>query len=183
MRLLERLAIVLVALVIAVAVIVLLSGGPLAGRDNPGLAGPSNQIGISYRDLGDAHLTPGAKLPRYDSDPPTSGAHVPVAVRHDQSTISDNQLLQALELGNVVVMYGTRQPPQDLRRLAASIAAPFTPALAAAGQAVILTRRPGTRGLLAIAWAHLLHVRSAADRQLRSFMLFWLGRGAPPSDN
>ena len=106
-----------------------------------------------------------------------------VAIRHDERTLSDNQLLQALELGNVVVMYGTAKPPRDLRRLAASVAAPFTPALAAAGQAVILARRPGTHGLLALAWTHLLHVRSAEDRQLRSFILFWLGRGAPPSHN
>ncbi len=183
MRLLERLAIVLLSVVIAVAVIVLLSGGPLTGHDNPGLSGPSNQIGVAYRDLGDAHLKPGAKPPRYDSDPPTSGPHVGVAIRHDERTISDDQLLQALEAGNVIVMYGTAKPPRDLRRLAASVAAPFTPALAAAGQAVILARRPGTHGLVALAWTHLLHVRSAADRQLRSFILFWLGRGAPPSHN
>jgi hypothetical protein len=183
MRLLERLAIVLVALAIAVAVIVVLSGGPLAGRDDPGLSGPSTQIGLSYRDLGDAHLRPGAKPPHYDSDPPTSGAHVPVAVRHDRTELSNSQLLQALELGNIVVLYGTRQAPRDLRRLAGSLAAPFTPALAAGGQAVILARRPGTSGLVALAWTRLLHVRSAADRQLRSFILFWLGHGAPRPDN
>jgi hypothetical protein len=183
MTLLERLAIVLVSLAIAIAVIVLLSGGPLSGRDNPGLTGPINQIGLAFRDLGDAHLIPGSKLPHYDSKPPTSGAHVPVAIRHDRSVISDNQLLQALELGNVVLMYGTPEPPPALRRLADSIAAPFTPALAAAGQAVILGRRPGTRGLIALAWTHLLHVRSATDRRLRSFILFWLGRGAPRSHN
>jgi hypothetical protein len=183
MRLLERLAIVLLSLVIAVAVIVLLSGDPLTGHDSPGLTGPTDQIGAAYRDLGDAHLKPGARPPRYDSDPPTSGAHVPVAIRQDERPVSDNQLLQALELGNVVVMYGGAKPPADVRRLVGSIAAPFTPALAAAGQAVILVPRPGTRGLLALAWAHLLHVRSASDRQLRSFILFWLGRGAPSSHN
>ncbi|HXO09473.1 MAG TPA: DUF3105 domain-containing protein [Solirubrobacteraceae bacterium] len=183
MRLLERLAIVLVSLAIATAVIVLLSGGPLTGHDNPGLSGPSNQIGLSYRDLGDAHLKPGARPPHYDSDPPTSGPHVAVAVRHDGTTISNDQLLQALELGNVVVLYGTRQPPRDLRRLAGSVAAPFSPALAAAGQAVIVAQRPGTRGLVALAWTRLLHVKSAVDRQLRSFILFWLGHGAPRPDN
>ena len=183
MRLIERLAIVLVSLAIAIGVILLLSGAPLTGHDSPGLRGPTNQIGLRFRDQGDRHLKPGAKLPRYDSNPATSGAHVPTAIRSDESMISNNQLLQALELGNVVVMYGTRRPPRDLRRLAASIAAPFTPALAAAGQAVILARRPGTRGLLALAWTRLLHVRSAADHQLRSFILLWLGHGAPRSHN
>lgn len=178
MRLLERLVIVVVSFAIAIAVIVVLSGGPLSGRDNPGISGPTTQLGLHFRDLGDGHLTPGAPRPRYDSNPPTSGPHTPAAVRHDESTISDDQLLQALALGNVVVMYGTGRPPRQLRRIAASVAAPFTPALAAAGQAVILAHRPGLKGLLAIAWTRLLHVRSAADPQLRSFMLFWLGRGA-----
>jgi hypothetical protein len=178
MRLLERLAIVVVSLAIAIGVIVLLSGGPLTGRDNPGITGPSTQLGIGFRDLGDAHLASGSPRPHYDSNPPTSGPHVPVSVRHDESTLSDDQLLEALARGNVVVMYGSKNPPKQLRRLAASVAAPFTPALASAGQAIILAHRKGLSGLLGVAWTRLLHVRTAGP-QLRSFMLFWLGRGAP----
>jgi Protein of unknown function (DUF3105) len=174
----ERVVIVLVSFAIAVAVIVLLSGGPLTGSDNPGITGPTSQIGTHYRDLGDATLPAGSGPPHYNSQPPTSGPHVPVAVRHDDTTLSDNQLLQALALGDVVVFYGTRTPPRDLRALATALAAPFTPALAAAGQAVILARRPGTPGLLGLAWTRLVHVRSAVDPQLRSFILYWLGRGA-----
>jgi hypothetical protein len=179
MRGLERVAIVLAAFALSIAVIAVLSGGLLAGRDSPGVSGPDTQLGAQFRDLGAAHLAPGAAHPRYDSDPPTSGAHVPVPVRHDDANLSDDQLLQALELGNVVVMYGTRRPPAGLRRLAARVAAPFTPALAAAGQAVILARRPGTSGVLGVAWTHLVDVRSPDDPQLRSFVLYWLGRGAP----
>jgi Protein of unknown function (DUF3105) len=174
----ERVAIVVVSFAIAVAVILLLSGGPLTGSDNPGITGPASQIGTQYRDLGDGTLPPGSKPPRYDSQPPTSGPHVPVAVRRDDAALSDNQLLQALALGDVVVLYGPRTPPQNLRALATSAAAPFSPALAAAGQAVILARRPGTAGLLGLAWTRLVHVHSATDPQLRSFILFWLGRGA-----
>lgn len=177
----ERVAIVVVSLAIAVAVIVLLSGGPLTGGDNPGITGPASIIGTQYRDLGDGTLSASSQPPHYDSQPPTSGPHLPVAVRHDDATLSDNQLLQALALGDVVVMYGTRTPPRNLRALAASVAAPFTPALAAAGQAVILAHRPGTPGLLGVAWTRLVHVRSAVDPQLRSFILYWLGRGATRS--
>ncbi len=179
MSALERVVIVLASFAIAITVIVVLSGGPLTGSDAPAITGPVTQIGTQFRDLGDGTLAPGARPPRYDSQPPTSGAHVAVAVHHDDSTLSDNQLLQALALGDVVVMYGTRTPPPGLRALAAAVAAPFTPALAAAGQAVILARRAGTAGLLGVAWTRLVHVRTAADPQLRSFILYWLGRGAP----
>jgi Protein of unknown function (DUF3105) len=179
MRLLERIAIVVAAFAISTGVIAVLSGGLLAGRDDPGVAGPSAQLGAQFRDLGDAPLAPGARRPQYDSSPPTSGAHVPVLIDHDQSPISDDQLLQALQTGDVVIMYGTRRPPSGLHALAVAIALPFTPALAAAGQAVILARRPGTNGLLGLAWTRLIHVRSASDPQLSMFAQYWLGRGAP----
>src|SRR4029077_18079026 len=101
-------------LVLAVGVIVILSGGPLAGRDDPGISGESPQLGVQFPDLGHAHLQPGARQPGYNSDPPTSGAHVPVPVTRDGAELSDDQLLQALEVGDVVLMYGSDQPPARL---------------------------------------------------------------------
>ncbi|MDQ6834722.1 MAG: DUF3105 domain-containing protein [Actinomycetota bacterium] len=178
MKLFEPLAIILISLTIAVGVIVLLSGGLLAGRDNPGIYGSSGALGVQFRDLGDRQLAAKVPDPRYDSTPPTSGAHHPAKLEHDATGLSDDQLLQALAAGNVVFMYGTPRPPSGLRALADSIAAPFSPALAAAGQAVIVARRPGTTGVLGLAWTHLVHVRIPADPQLRSFTLFWLGQGA-----
>ena len=178
-RLLERAAIVVAALVITIGVIALLSGGLLAGNDDPGVSDSGAPLGVVYRDLGHAHLAPGTLRPVYDSDPPTSGPHVPVAVKRDESQLSDDQLLQALEVGDVVIMYGTGLPPPGSRQLARSVAPPFTPALAAAGQAVILARRPGTTGLIGLAWRRLVHAGSAADPTLHSFLVYWLGRGAP----
>ena len=176
----ERLLILIVSLAIAVGVIALLSGGLLAGRDNPGLYGPGSQLGIQFHDQGDGLLAAGAPAPAYNSVPPTSGPHRRVSITREGTTLSDNQLLTALAAGNVVLMYGTPRPPAGLRPLATSIAAPFTPALATAGQAVILARRPAIPGVLALAWTRLLHVRAESDPQLRSFTLAFLGRGANP---
>jgi hypothetical protein len=175
---LERIAIVVASLALAFGLIALLSGF-FAGRDQAGVSAVVAGPGRALPDLGDAHLRPGAVHPRYDSDPPTSGAHVPVPVSHDGGKLTTDQLLQALEEGNVVVMYGGDKPPPGLRRLALSLAPPFTPALAAAGQAVILARRPGTHGLLGLAWAHAITVPGPAHPPLRTFVQFWLGRGAP----
>jgi hypothetical protein len=178
-RLLERSAIVLVSLALSIGVIALLSGGLLAGHDQPGVSGTGSGPGVAYRDLGDARLAPGQRRPVYDSQPPTSGPHLPVTVRRDETELSDDQLLQALAVGDVVVMYGTRKAPAGLRQLALEIAAPFTPALAAVGQAVILARRPGTLGLIAVAWTHLVGVRAPDDPLLREFIQAYLDRGAP----
>lgn len=175
---LERLLVLIASLVISVGVIALLSGGFLAGRDNPGLYGSGGQLGIQLRDQGDATLAPGAPAPAYDSVPPTSGPHRLAGIRRDGTELTDDQVLSALAAGNVVLMYGTNRPPPGLKALAASIAAPFTPALSIAGQAVILARRQALPGVLALAWTRLLHVSSVSDPQLRSFALAWLGQGA-----
>jgi hypothetical protein len=178
-RLLERLAIVVISLALSIGVIAVLSGGLLAGRDDPGVSGQGVGPGTEFRDQGDVHLRPGLLRPVYDSNPPTSGAHIPVPITRDASVLSDDQLLRALEVGNVVFMYGTAAPPGGLSALAAAVASPFTPALAASGQAVILARQPGIGGVIGLAWRHMLRVGAAGDPLLRSFASFWLGRGAP----
>jgi hypothetical protein len=174
----EWVAIVLAALAVAAGAIALLSGY-FAGNDTPGVTGSSSGSGIAVRDLGDAHLRPGQTPPRYSSNPPTSGPHVPLPVRRNRAVLSDNQVLEALELGDVVLVYGSKAPPARLEAVARANAAPFTPALARAGQAVILARRPGTQGVVGLAWAHLIRVRGPTAASLSPFIQYWLGRGAP----
>jgi hypothetical protein len=179
-RALERLAILLAALALSVGLIVLLSGF-FAGRDQAGVSGGTGGPGQAFSDLGHAVLRPGQARPRYDSDPPTSGAHVPAAVTSDQVPLTDDQLLSALQVGDVVLVYGGRRPPAGLEGFARAVAPPFTPSLAATGDAVILARRHGTAGIVAVAWGHLLRVDRASDPALREFVGFWLGRGASGS--
>jgi hypothetical protein len=97
--------------------------------------------------------------------------HLPAARRAE--------LLRALEAGNVVLVYGAPRPPAALAALADDVTGgPYDPALARAGQAVILVRRPGTRGVVALAHRRVLRAPSAADPELRRFAEAWLGRGA-----
>jgi Protein of unknown function (DUF3105) len=177
-RLLERLAILLASLALSVGLIVLLSGF-FAGRDQAGVSGTVSGPGQAFADLGHAALRPGQPRPSYNSDPPTSGAHIPAPLPRDQVTLTDDQLLSALEAGDVVIVYGGARPPADLVRFARKAAPAFSPTLAATGDAVILARRPGTTGVVALAWAHLLRSPSASDPAVREFVGFWLGRGAP----
>jgi hypothetical protein len=144
-----------------------------------GVSGVANGPGQAYRDLGHAVLKPGQPRPAYSSDPPTSGPHIPRAVVRDNAPLSNDQLLQALQAGDVVIFYGTRQPPPALTQFVKFAAPPFTPSLAATGNAVIVAPRPGTAGLVAAAWGHLASVKTASDPQLGQFVSFWLGKGAP----
>jgi hypothetical protein len=177
MRLLERLAIILASLALAFGLIALLSGF-FQSRDNGNLSG-SGALGQQFRNMGDGTLAPGTLRPAYDSEPPTSGPHVPEPVTHTEVRLNDDQLLTTLAQGNVVIMYSTHRPPLELRSLANTVAAPFTPSLAAAGQAVILSPQPGLQGYVGVAWRHLIRVGNPSDPHLRSFVAYWLGRGAP----
>ena len=174
----ERLAIVLASLALAGGLIALLSGF-FAARDQAGVTGALTGPGQAFLDQGHAILRPRRPRPRYDSDPPTSGPHVPEPARRNEARLNNDQILQALQVGDVAIVYGTRDPPPGLLAFALRTAPRFSQALAAAGQAVILVHRPHYPGVVALAWAHLLRVSGPADPRLRSFVEFWLGRGAP----
>ncbi|MGA2929209.1 MAG: DUF3105 domain-containing protein [Solirubrobacteraceae bacterium] len=178
LRVLERIAIVLASLTISIGLIVVLSGY-FTARDPADVSGSADGPGRVFADLGNAQLRPGQPRPAYDSDPPTSGAHFDEPVTGDEAQLNDDQLLQALAVGDVVFMYAGRTPPPGLETLARGIAGPFTPALASAGQAVILARRPGIVGVLGLAWTHTIYVSAPDDPALAQFAQFWLGRGAP----
>jgi len=138
------------------------SGNPAPGRLLP--------------DQGAEHRAPPAGF-RYATDPPASGPHLVAPVRRDGALTRD-QLLTALESGDVVFVYGSTRDEPQLRGIQEDVAGPFEAALAGAGQAVILNRRPGTAGVVALAWRRMLRARSATDPQLHAFADAWLGKGA-----
>jgi hypothetical protein len=113
------------------------------------------------------------------ADPPASGPHRDVLVTRDRAPVSDDELVRALELGNVVILYDGARPAPALVRLQHEVAGPFDAELAAAGQAVILARRSGAGPATALAWKRILRADDPADPALREFAEFWLGRGIP----
>lgn len=179
---LRRVGIAFLTLAVALGGVILLLLF-LQGRDRSqvgrGSGAAAAEPGQVFPDRGREHIAPGERPDApYASNPPTSGAHVPVAVRRDAARLTDDQLLHALELGDVVLLYGTPRPPAGARELAQRLAGPFDPALAASGQAVVLGYRPRTDGVVALAWRHMLRAPSADDPALEEFASYWLGRGA-----
>jgi hypothetical protein len=143
----------------------------LASRDDSAVDGGSGP-GVLEPDRGskrigdDAPQTP-ASAP---ADPPTSGNHRAEPIERDQTELSDDQLLEALQLGNVVIVYDG-EAPTNLQE------DPFDPDLAAAGQAVILAERPGLNGLQALAWRHRLKLSGPEDPKAHEFIEAYLGQG------
>ncbi|MDX6669830.1 MAG: hypothetical protein QOI91_193 [Solirubrobacteraceae bacterium] len=107
------------------------------------------------------------------------GVRDPAQGARDLPPASLPRFRRALRAGNVVLVYGTPASPAALTRLAsANNGGPVDRALEQAGQAVLLVPRPGTRGVVALAYARVLRVPSASDPELARFVDAWLGRGA-----
>ena len=176
---LRRAASLAVAFVVALAAVAGLIVF-LNSRDTSDVSTSSRGPGQTFADQGDKHLRPGAVSGRvaYNSDPPTSGPHYVTPVTRNETQLSIDQILTALAAGNVILFYGAPAPPPLLRSLADDKAGPFDAPLVRSGQAVILAPRPGTKGVVAAAWRHLLRASSPSDPALGAFADAWLGVGS-----
>jgi hypothetical protein len=159
---LRVLAVVVVAFAALAGLVLVLAGRDDAeiAREPPGL---DADLGASHTGSAPAEGTP------------TSGPHQPDLVTRDGRAITNDQLLHAIELGNVVILADTITPP--LRRLQREVAGPFDAEIAAAGQAVVLARREGAGPATAVAWRRSLEASSATDPELRRFVEERLGTG------
>jgi len=149
--------------------------GDVAAARGPGVLQPDHGL----RRLPDSAPARAASPP---DDPPTSGAFRVEALASDGIRISDDALLTALSSGNVVLAYDAARPPTALRRLQRQIAGKFDTFNEGAGQAVILARRPGVSGVIALAWRRVLRVSDPTDPRLFDFVNAWLGQTPPGGD-
>ena len=150
-------------------------------RDDAGVGGgaPAGP-GELQPDRGSRHLESTQHVPLEGlTDPPTSGAHH-ARLPTREGRLSPDEILHALELGDVIVFYDAKRPPAALRALQRDVSGPFDPEVAAAGQQVILARRPSPPApgaVTAAAWRRLLRTDDPADPRLREFAEAWIGRG------
>ena len=148
----------------------------LSARDDSQLSAAPAGPGELQPDRGASHDAPAEPA---GSIPPTSGTHRPDLVTRDRTRLTDDQIIHALELGNVVILYDAPDPGAALESVQDEVAGPFDAELAAAGQAVILARRTGAGPATALAWRRILVASDSADPQVREFAEAWLGRGIP----
>jgi hypothetical protein len=176
----SRRALITLAVAVLAAVAILALILVLASRDSSGVQTASGP-GVLQPDHGLREL-PDSAPPRAASppnEPPASGAFREEALGRDGIRISDDALLTALSGGNVVLAYDAPRPPAALRRLQRQIAGRFDTFNEGAGQAVILARRPGVTGVIALAWRRVLRVPDPTDPRLFDFVNTWLGQTPP----
>ena len=129
---------------------VLVAGGIFAlllafnARDDAGVGGgaPAGP-GALQPDRGSRHLDSTQHIPLEGlTDPPTSGAHH-ARLPTREGRLSPDEILHALELGDVILFYDAKRPPAPLLALQRDVSGPFDAEVAAAGQQIILARRAG----------------------------------------
>lgn len=164
--------------------VLVLAGGLVAlvvafsSRDDAGVERAATGPGQLEPDHGARHLTDHQHANVPAGTLPTSGAHSVANITHDARRLSNDQILHALELGDVVLAYSGASPPAALVRLQRRLTGPFDAELAAAGQAVVLARVGAAGPAAGLAWRRQLKVGDPADPQLQDFAEAWLGRGA-----
>jgi uncharacterized protein DUF3105 len=172
---LRRLLVVLLGVAVAIGALVGLVLF-LGSRDDSQISAAPSGPGELQEDRGARHDGPAEDT----AEPPTSGAHRPDLVGRDRRELTTDQIIHALELGNVVILYDGERPAPALVRLQEEVSGPFDAELAAAGQAVILARRAGAGPATALAWRRELRADEPADPALREFAESWLGVGLEP---
>ena len=82
--------------------------------------------------------------------------------------------------GNVVLLFSDERETAALRALALDAGGPATPAVRAAGQAVLVVRQPGLRvPVVGLTTDRRINANGPDDPRLRAFVDYWLGRNAP----
>lgn len=162
----------LLAVAIGLVIVVAGVGGLimlLQSRDDAGIETAAQGPGELEPDRGFAHDADGEAGA-------TTGPHRDELITRDARALTPDQILHALELGDVVITYPGGSPPRELLDLQQEVSGRFDAETAAAGQAVVLAEGDE---LEALAWRRRLRVKDPADPALREFAEHWLGLGAP----
>ena len=166
----RRFGLVAAGVLVAVAGLIALAVA-FNARDDPEVASAPAGPGELQPDRGSGHDAAAKVTDEF----PTSGPHREELVTRDRRRLTDDQILHALELGNVVILYDG--PPTTAARVQEEVVGPFDAEVAAAGQAVILARREGAGPATALAWRHVYRAEDPSDPGLSEFAEAWLGRG------
>jgi hypothetical protein len=143
----------------------------VSGRDQGGVSeSGESDVGQTFPRQGSAHHAPPPGF-RYSSSPPTSGPHRVVKIPGDGHRLSRDQLLSALELGNVVLLHPPGPvPPALLGVQRAEANGPTTVARSREGSAVIIGTFPGTGAkIVALSCGRMLRAASPRDPRIDTF--------------
>lgn len=167
---------------IAVLVIGTLGFFALSGNKTP----KQPQVGVSHPSLGGTHIQPGSSHAAYNSDPPSSGPHyadasapTPWGVYTQQ--VPDEVFLHNEEHGGIIVTYKPDLPKDQIKKLQALFAPPYSDASFKPSKAVVTPRSKNTRPIELASWTFTFNLDGYDKAKIMDFYLQHIGKSPEPA--
>ena len=145
------------------------------------------QLGINHPSQGGTHIQPGSKHPAYNSDPPSSGWHYSTSFAPAQwgvytEALPDEVFLHNEEHGGVVVTYNPKLLPADqLKKLQALFAPPYSDKNFTPSKAIVTPRDKDTHAIELASWTYTYNLDSYAQQTLENFYLQHVSHSPEPT--
>ena len=133
-------------------------------------------IGVSYASQGGNHIQVGEKHPAYNSDPPSSGWHyatsfAPTPWGVYTQEVPDEVFLHNEEHGGVIVTYKPDLPKDQVKKLQALFAPPYSNKTFSPSKAIVTPRSKDTHAIELASWTVTLNLDSYDQATLEKFYL------------
>jgi hypothetical protein len=134
------------------------------------------QLGISHTSQGGTHILEGAKHPAYNSDPPSSGWHyndanAPTLWGVYTQQVPDEVFLHNEEHGGVIITYKPDLPIDQIKKLQALFAPPYSNKNFTPSKAIVTPRAKDTHPIELAAWTVTYNLDSYDEAKLMDFYL------------
>lgn len=154
----------------------------LSGKNSP----KQPPLGTSHKDQGANHIPRGSAHPAYNSDPPNSGWHysdsnAPVQWGVYTQEVLDEEFLHNQEHGGVIITYRPDLPADQIKKLQALFAPPYSDPKFKPSKAVVTPRSKNTKPIGLAAWGYTLNLDTYDEEKIKNFYLQRVSKSPEPT--
>lgn len=167
---------------LAVILVLLLLGGGGFIFYKQSLRPKEITLGVSHPNQGETHIAQGQKHDPYNSDPASSGPHyadasAPTPWGVYTQEVPDEVFVHNEEHGGVVITYNPKLlPPDQLKKLQALFAPPYSNKSFTPSKAIVTPRSKNTRAIQVASWTYALDLDHFDETVLTKFYLQRVGK-------
>ena len=143
-------------------------------------------IGVSHKEQGRNHIAEGQKHDPYNSDPPSSGPHyadasAPTPWGVYTQEVPEEVFLHNEEHGGVVITYKPDLPADQLKKLQALFAPPYSNKDFSPSKAIVTPRSKDTHAIELASWTWTLNLDQYDEATIMKFYLQHVSKSPEPA--
>lgn len=142
-------------------------------------------IGVQHKEQSKNHIARGQQHDPYNSNPPSSGPHyadagapAPWGVYTEE--VPDEVFLHNEEHGGVIITYRPDLPADQLKKLQALFAPPYSDKTFSPTKAIVTPRSKNTKPIQLVAWTYTLDLEQYDEATIKQFYLQRIGKAPEP---